>query len=426
MSFYTINLFLLGLKLSAIVILPFFLFFLARELFNLVKKRDTNFLQYKINNFAITWSITLLYISFILGLNILRIFAGINLYNSGTVIDIKPLISNISKLIATLHPIVIIYALINIILAALCYLLIWKKIHDVISRHLIALNLYINEIGNTKIFSHQTTPELIEIRKSRRKRFHTMYYENLQKVSYELGNRDLIRWVISKFLWNLELLYCAVKNIKNAYISLESESYLFVKILRHLSKLNNTKGLYALLLSPLLVFFFDCAFNNLVINHTIYWLIFLLPILQFRRFTVYQFNQVYEIQTFLFDLYYSNNLYYFAIPKIIHGNIEYYISQGLTFVDEWGIDHNFDIQACMYAFCFTSYNHEKGLYNNLNGDEFLQVDEKSFLRMDFNDEVSPYVWIYVGGKPLEFFDKNKDLHLNMRIRTNNDDIFVIY
>ena len=79
----------------------------------------------------------------------------------------------------------------------------------------------------------------------------------------------------------------------------------------------------------------------------------------------------------------------------------------------------------MYAFCFTSYNHEKGLYNNLNGDEFLQVDEKSFLRMDFNDEVSPYVWIYVGGKPLEFFDKNKELHLTMRIRSNTDDISVI-
>jgi hypothetical protein len=149
-------------------------------------------------------------------------------------------------------------------------------------------------------------------------------------------------------------------------------------------------------LSPILVVFYDCVFNDFIVNHLHYYLLIYIPVILWRRITNCIFCEASDICELLCNIYYKKETCIYAIRaehKII---LNSYIQSGLRsdvnlFLD--GIDLEIYLKN---ASRFVPDNNELNGYCNSEGLSIERKSDNSFICEKSDDTLEE--WILIADK----------------------------
>jgi len=337
-----------------IYILPFYTLPLSYWLLHYCIYKNTDIFQYKFTNKSAekySYTIAFMYIiSYFLGLYILRI------YNIGQSLDLKVSFINLRLLfnqLIQLPLIKVIFICIDIASLLIFFMLI-----------LIAFNKYcIHHVY--KIYFHRHHEYDPKTANS------TEPYTKLQKFSNSFwftlgwyGSTDIISYYIYKLSYKFrQILY----GENHRLLDLK-----FYNPLRILSKIHSSKKYPIVIkLSPLLVFIYDCIFNNFVIIHLYYYLLLYVPVMLLLRFTSFLSLEASILCHMIWDMYYgenvdmNNNPTIYAISKKDKIVLDYYVSNKFSNSDH--ISELFDVGAQIHLFAAMDFS--VGIDDTFSNDE---------------------------------------------------------
>jgi hypothetical protein len=397
--------------LSFLFFLPIFLFISVRDLYKSNKKKDKNVFQYKIDNFYWNGIKVFLYIFFFgILLNILRFFVSYNLCRHEISLDLKPSIINFILFIAELYYsnlFLFFYVLILILLSLICGLLFWRTVHKHFLHELFSLYIYVYSTSHTPWMCEQ---DLAELRKKRNNIYFIKFIQYYQFCEGNHGYYDLIRHFIITFILQISSSYKRYYDIPS-----REDNTLFLRVCRKLLHLASHRiTAYLFFLSPILIFSYDCIFNNFVINHAIYWVTIYIPIVQYYRLLNAGKAQLGGMVDLLYDIYYGNDNYTYCVPKKLRPLFEYAIINKCQYII--GLDgiQNADFSLLVYNFRF-KYDSVQDKYINYDDIEIKKISKDKYIQYieleqeengENGEQEKQEEWNYIAGKNPEKVNKD--------------------
>lgn len=103
--------------------------------------------------------------------------------------------------------------------------------------------------------------------------------------------------------------------------------YHFDKILRWITRRKYYKKIFVPL-SPLFFIFYDCIFNNFIITHVYYYLLFFMPIMLVRRITTSLWSETSWMPELFWDILYKKETCIYALPIMEKKLFDIYVANG--------------------------------------------------------------------------------------------------
>ena len=351
-----------------IYILPFYLLPLSYWLLKYCSYKDIDIFQYKFKNKSAkqyTYTIASMYISsYILGLYILRI------YNIGQSLDLKVSFTNLRLLFNQLIqlPIIkVIFICINIVCLLIFLLLIIITFNKYCIHHLYKIYFHRHHKYNPKT-ANSTEP-----------------YTKFQKFSdnfwFKLccyGTTDIISYYVLEGIYKFTKLIYGENNIQTPKFAYYHPYRILLRIFC------SKKYPIVIKLSPLLVFVYDCIYNNFVIIHLYYYLLLYVPVMLLLRFTSFLSLEASVLCDRIWDMYYGENVDLFNNPAIYAISkkdkivLDYYVLNKFSNGDRISELFQVDMQVHLfYGIKFfpgwnDTYRNDEGMYVKFIGNKLLQ------------------------------------------------------
>ena len=397
--------------LSFLFFLPIFLFISVRDFYKSNKKKDKNIFQYKIDNFYWNGIKVFLYIFFFgIFLNILRFFVSYNLWRHAISLDLKPSISNFISFIAKLYYsnlFLLFYVLILILLSIICGLLFWRTVHKYFQHELFSLYIYVLSTTSRPWMCEE---DLAQLREKRNNIYFIKFIQYYQFCEGNHGYYDLIRHFIIIFILKIMGTYKRYYDIPSS-----ENNTLFLRVFDKLLRwASHPITAYIFFLSPVLIFSYDCIFNNFVINHAFYWITIYIPIVQYYRLLNAGKGQLGGMIHLLYDIYYGNDKYTFFVLQKLRPLFDYAIINNCYYII--GLDgiQNSDFSLLVYNFRF-KYDPVQDKYINYDDIEIKKISKDKYIQLEQGEneengeQEKQEEWNYVAGHIPEKVNKDKNL-----------------
>jgi len=364
-----------------VYILPFYTLPLSYWLLHYCIYKNTDIFQYKFTNKSAekySYTIAFMYIiSYFLGLYILRI------YNIGQSLDLKVSFINLRLLFSQLIqlPIIkVIFICIDIVSLLIFFMLILIAFNKYCIHHVYKIYFHKHHAYDPKT-AHSTKP-----------------YTKFQKFVSDFwltlgwyGSTDIISYYIYKLSYKFrQILY----GENHRLLDLK-----FYNPFRILSKIHSSKKYPIVIkLSPLLVFIYDCIFNNFVIIHLYYYLLLYVPIMLLLRFTSFLSLEASILCDRIWDMYYGENVDFhnnpaiYAISKKDKVILDYYVSNKFSNAERISELFTVDMQTHLFyaiKFCCggnDTYRNDEGVYVIFIKNKLLQHFEDDDGNISYGEE----------------------------------------
>jgi hypothetical protein len=387
--------FQLTIQAFLLFIFPFSLFIMVRKLYKFLTVINKDVYQYKITSFYRTTMIVSIYIFFGLVFNIVMVYISYQIILHGIRKDLKPLLTNILDeliLIYKTNLVIFVYVIISTLLIMLLIILFWRSVHQYCLKQVFSLYLYLvgtiapglgtrQDLGKLREERQKTNPRLFRIVEIVDNKY--FWY------SFRWKGLDIIRALIFHVLQKLKEIYWEYYNIQPG--NCENRT---TKLLHKLQYLLFSKWLTRLFLfSPLLVFFYDCVFNDWVINNTIYWLTFFVPILQLYKIMLFYKESLMLFFSLVYDILYGSEIYTYIIPEKLKSHFDIAIMTKCQYIKYLDAIQNVNFNELAYEFLF-EYDYERDIYMNESGVELKRLSSTIYVQMESEKQM---IGIYVAG-----------------------------
>jgi len=221
---------------------------------------------------------------------------------------------------------------------------------------------------------------------------------------------DLLSYFLQKSIHYIDKrLYFYVNNLSwtrntNVFSSSDYKSYqqsndFYINYLRKRSKYYYLNMVYSLInnkyykkfiiFSPILLVLYDCIFNNLIIIHVYYYLLFYVPLMLYRRITIRSCTENTDISCLVWDILYKEETCIYALPLDHKKLFDVYISNEIRTVPFPGVAE-MDLHVSMYIsyICKFEYESEEDSYKN---SENMEI-HKALDNLVINDKVKVLIW----------------------------------
>jgi hypothetical protein len=293
-------------------------------------KSHTNIKHFYINNIMYNFFCLFIYLSFLT-----LFFYGLTIYRY---LDLKIIYNHLSEIIlaavnsANLYTILgIILMIPTIIIIILIMLLIRKHLHHQI------YNLWFYIIYNYAVHSVDSDPKRIIMQLARIGRRDLIAY-SIWEISFYIEERRC-GYIEAHASWAKELVYFYYKwgTHKGPYEGRPEgyhghpypwyhHKFIIKYIIDHKFYRN-----FMVPFSPLLILLYDCFFNNLIITHVYFYLLFYVPLMLFKKVTTLVSFENIQLGPLLWDLLYKRETCIYALNSKDKVILNKFIKNGLSY-----------------------------------------------------------------------------------------------
>lgn len=341
-------------------------------LYTKINEKSSDLFKFYLKNKYFSILSSLIYIAFfIVILYVLR------LYNLNTIIDLKVIYHKIYPsltAISELSILAIIFIVITFLLFLLFLILLLLLIHKYFYKHIHMLYIYYRYAGD----------------KARRHKFNRIWHKIAQPY-----NKDLISYFIDHGIYTL--FKFINKNFTYKGLPWYHPYVFIVKIIWH-------KYYYLFIsISPIYIIIYDCIFYNFMIIHLYKYLLVFIPLMLWRRITVFIHDESHYLGELLWDIYYKKESCIYAISPNDKKVLEIYLLTNI----ESNIDLDIEIEWYLRdSLCYEPDPYEKNGYRNNEG-SFLErtSDNKVLKEINTGEDFIKEEWILLVEK---FHYKNEN------------------
>jgi hypothetical protein len=316
----------------------------------------------------------------------------LRIYNIANIVDLKVIVKLFNNLTNLLSPFSLIfksYLIIFCILIIINSLLILALVHKYFIHQLHILYIFLryntiernqNEDYFTGVFIDPFDLDLISywIKKLNLyldQRF--FYYSN--NFSWELGPAysDSDKFNTYRKAWDLYTDYIK----KRPWYHIHNLIFRFFK--------NRYYRKIFIPFSPILVIIYDCIFNNFVLIHVYYYLLLYVPLMLWRRITIFISMENYNISEVFWDILYKDENCFYALPINHKKLFDVYIANGIKTIIIPNVAE-LDLVVTMYIKNASKfkYNVQEKYYQN---SDLVEIHE--IYNTLINDPIKVLIWV---------------------------------
>lgn len=223
------------------------------------------------------------------------------------------------------------------------------------------------------------------------------------------GDEDLISYYILKLFHNINR-YIFQDRKFNGFSWYDSRAkipwyFLFFYIYEILIKIFGKSYKRFMVISPLVVVFYDCFYNDFIIVHLYYYLLLYIPLMLWKRVTSCTRRDASYICRALYDIYYKKETCIYAIRADHKKVLDLYLMSNLTLNID--LPHETEIYLAN-SLCFNPDTDEHNVYCNNEGILLERTANNKLIQKITNEdeEVPTEEWILLVDK-YHFVDNNK-------------------
>lgn len=207
------------------------------------------------------------------------------------------------------------------------------------------------------------------------KNFFTKWIIN--KFSAIACGHDILHYLLIKFSYNL--------NVKlNGKYDMTKPTIISVFI-------SNKYYKRFMQFSPMIIIIYDCLFNDFVLTHVFYYMLFYIPLRLFKQIVNPFLDYAPYITNMLYNIYYIDENCLYVIPLNLKIFLDNYIHTGIVKNIHWGLQPEIYISATarFEDYIVDGQPNNQGIYINLDGLFIHTNDHKHFFHVIEDEDGNP-------------------------------------